>query len=253
MSKIWGYRKWAAAVLVPIVFVAFFALYRAAIEGLDFFSAFDAAVDDIANAVWVVIQHPVSLTAIALFLLLNFGRDQLMTLLSLFTEIGGAGFRGKVHPRLYEQLFGRTEQDDGDLEQIHEDEPEPEPEPELGPVPDVPVPVGQPDLLEGIIDKLDPRLLGVLLEIAGRRPSWEELYAIAVRVLKLKSQVIKQSHVAWYFIGAFHSLVGSVLVPIDPGDVDVASPLFFVNPDAIELLEARKAAFDKRKEKYAAT
>jgi hypothetical protein len=252
--------KFAAGIFISLALIALFALYRAAIEGLGFFAAFDAAIDDLADAVWVIIQHPVSLTAIAIFLLLRFGRDQLIALLSLFTEIGAAGIRGKVNPRLYERFFGQSEQDDNGRALLIKvkDEIEVEDEPGLKlesvpePVPDVPEPIDHPRLLKDIVSNLDYRLVDVLLEIGNRSPSWEELHAIALRVFKAESHA-QASEMAWYYVGTFHSLRGLVLLGIDQKDADKTLPPFSVNPDAIELLEARKAAFDKRQEKYAET
>jgi hypothetical protein len=253
-------KKRIALVLVPIASVALFALYRAVVERLDFLTTFDAALGHIADAVWTIVQSPISLAAIALYLLIRFGQDQLIAILSLFTEIGGAGFRGTVNPRLFERFFGRTEQDDNGQALLIKvkDEIEVEDEPGLKlesvpePVPDVPEPIDHPRLLKDIVSNLDYRLVDVLLEIGNRSPSWEELHAIALRVFKAESHA-QASEMAWYYVGTFHSLRGLVLLGIDQKDADKTLPPFSVNPDAIELLEARKAAFDKRKEKYAAT
>jgi hypothetical protein len=88
--------KTISFVFGTIFFIIVIAYFRAYIDRLPFWIAFDNVLKSLAGGIWILLQNPIVLTSIILGATLWILRERLPNMLALITEIRAGDFSAKI-------------------------------------------------------------------------------------------------------------------------------------------------------------
>jgi hypothetical protein len=89
-------KKTLLRILAVVLCIVIVSLYRSYFDNKPFLQVFDLTLRAITSGIWLLIQNPIVLTAIVLFIFIWTTQDSLPKILSAITEVKAGDFSAKI-------------------------------------------------------------------------------------------------------------------------------------------------------------
>jgi len=193
--------KFALLVLFTVILVALLAVLHSSAKETTFIFALDEILFGLLTRIWEFLRQPIVFAAVAVCILLRLGgfsiRDVLGILGTLSAKIGPVSVTTDLDTS---RLLGERESEEAAPSELHE-------QPAAGAV-------------EKVVSTLEPKIAEVLVDLANKTMTHDEVANLVSHRLAGKEAVHEQTNVYWAFGMALLRSFGGILLRHSVDEVD---------------------------------